>query len=266
MDRIYWSTGQFILGAKVGTTAVAVFAIAVQLQQMYMNFSTAISGVFLPKVTGMVARDDNPNEISNLFIRTGRIQFIAICFILSGFIVFGRKFIHLWAGPEYNSAYIITLLFFLSMLPDLIQNLGIAIMQARNQTRFRAILGVGVAIVSIIFQLILCRYYGAIGCAIAIALLFFLGQGVIINIYYKIKQKLDIVAFWREILNMSIAPIITSCCYYVCTKDIIYDSWEKLAFAIIIYSIIYILIFWLFSMNNDEKNMILSIIKKKMNN
>ena len=266
MDRIYWSTGQFILGAKVGTTAVAVFAIAVQLQQMYMNFSTAISGVFLPKVTGMVARDDNPNEISNLFIRTGRIQFIAICFILSGFIVFGRKFIHLWAGPEYNSAYIITLLFFLSMLPDLIQNLGIAIMQARNQTRFRAILGVGVAIVSIIFQLILCRYYGAIGCAIAIALLFFLGQGVIINIYYKIKQKLDIVAFWLEILKMSIAPIITSCCYYVCTKDIIYNSWGKLAFSIIIYSIIYILIFWLFSMNNDEKNMILSIIKKKMNN
>ena len=28
MDRIYWSTGQFVLGAMVGTVAVAVFAVA----------------------------------------------------------------------------------------------------------------------------------------------------------------------------------------------------------------------------------------------
>ena len=56
IDRIYWSTGQFVLGAKVGTAAVAIFAVAIQLQQMYMAFSTAISGVFLPKVTAMVAR------------------------------------------------------------------------------------------------------------------------------------------------------------------------------------------------------------------
>ena len=30
MDRIYWSTGQFVLGAMVGTVAVAVFAVAIQ--------------------------------------------------------------------------------------------------------------------------------------------------------------------------------------------------------------------------------------------
>ena len=95
MDRIYWSTGQFVLGALVGTAAVAVFAVAIQLEQIYMHFSTAISGVFLPKVTGMVARNDNREEISDLFIRTGRIQYIVIALILTGFIVFGRDFIHL---------------------------------------------------------------------------------------------------------------------------------------------------------------------------
>ena len=32
IDRIYWSTGQFVLGAMVGTAAVAVFAVAINLQ------------------------------------------------------------------------------------------------------------------------------------------------------------------------------------------------------------------------------------------
>ena len=62
MDRIYWSTGQFVLGAFAGTAAVAVFAVAIQLQHMYMSFSTAISGVFLPKVTAMTVQENNGNN------------------------------------------------------------------------------------------------------------------------------------------------------------------------------------------------------------
>ena len=106
MDKVYWSTGQFVLGAVVGTAAVAVFAVAIQLQVMYMQFSTAISQLFLPKITGMVATNDDNRSISDLFIRTGRIQYIVMALVLSGFIVFGRQFIVLWAGAGYELSLI----------------------------------------------------------------------------------------------------------------------------------------------------------------
>lgn len=105
MDRVYWSTGQFVLGAISGTIAVSIFAVAIQLQGMYMQFSTAISSVFLPKVTGMVALGDNRKELSDLFIRTGRIQYIVMSLILFGFLVFGKQFIILWAGPDYVGSF-----------------------------------------------------------------------------------------------------------------------------------------------------------------
>ena len=139
MDRVYWSTGQFVLGAIVGTAAVAVFAIAIQLEGMYMQFSTAISSVFLPKVTAMVATNRSRKEISDLFIRTGRIQYIVLAYILSGFIIFGRQFIELWAGAGYSDAYIISLLFFIPLTVPLIQNLGITILQARNEIQVRIV-------------------------------------------------------------------------------------------------------------------------------
>ena len=104
MDRIYWNTGQFVLAVYVNTATVAVFAIAIQLSILYMSFSTSISGVFLPKVTSMVTNNDNRKEISSLFIRTGRIQYIVMAFILSGFVVFGHDFIRLWAGKDYEEA------------------------------------------------------------------------------------------------------------------------------------------------------------------
>ena len=115
MDRIYWSTGQFVLGIFCGTAVVAVYAVAIQLQNMYMMFSTAISSVFLPRVTSMVSRHSSDREISDLFIRTGRVQYIIMAYILTAFIVFGKAFIHLWAGPGYEDAYPITLLFFIPL-------------------------------------------------------------------------------------------------------------------------------------------------------
>lgn len=262
MDRIYWSTGQFVLGAFVGTAAVAVFAIAIQLEHMYMQFSTAISGVFLPKVTAMVARNDNRKEISDLFIRTGRIQYIVIALILTGFIVFGRDFINLWAGPGYESAYPITLLFFVSLAIPLIQNLGITILQARNQMKFRSLLYILIAVISLVFQIVLAKEYGGIGCAISIAGALFLGQGLIMNIYYQKSQGLNIGLFWKEIMKMSIVPIFIGGGSVFFLHNISFGNWFELGIAITIFAIIYMPTFFYLSMNRSERDLFIKPVMK----
>ena len=98
MDRIYWNSGPFILGIYASAAAIAVFALAIQFQNMYMQFSTAISSVFLPKITALVAVENDERKISDIFIKTGRIQFAVLAFIMSGFVCFGRNFIELWVG------------------------------------------------------------------------------------------------------------------------------------------------------------------------
>lgn len=256
MDRIYWSTGQFVLGAMVGTTAVAVFAVAIQLQHLYMQFSTAVSSVFLPKVTSMVTTSNDITAISNLFIRTGRIQYIIMALILSGFVVFGRQFINLWAGQGYEEAYIICVLFFVSLLIPSIQNLGITILQARNQMKFRCLLYLVIAVVALVFQIVLANTYGGIGCAIAVAGALLLGQGLIMNIYYSKKQGINIVRFWKEILKMTIVPISLTIASMLAIRSYDINSWGKLALAILLYCAVYIPLFWLFSMNKYERTLI----------
>ena len=262
MDRVYWSTGQFMLGIVAGTAAIAVFAVAIQLHTMYMQFSTAISSVFLPKVTGMVALRNNRAEISDLFIKTGRIQNIIMSMILFGFITFGRAFIALWAGPEYNDAYIIACLFFISLYIPLIQNLGITILQARNQMKFRSLLYIGIAAVALVLQYYFAKMWGGIGCAVAISGALFIGQGVIMNIYYKVKQGINISRFWKEIAQMNFAPFVLSACFLYIMYDTIIDSWSKLALWIFIYAIIYIALLCTVSMNQYERNLFIDPIKK----
>ena len=262
MDRVYWSTGQFMLGIVAGTAAIAVFAVAIQLHTMYMQFSTAISSVFLPKVTGMVTLRNNEAEISDLFIKTGRIQNIIMSMILFGFITFGRAFIALWAGPEYNDAYIIACLFFISLYIPLIQNLGITILQARNQMKFRSLLYIGIAAVALVLQYYFAKMWGGIGCAVAISGALFIGQGVIMNIYYKVRQGIDIKKFWKEIAKMNIVPLIMSACFMYAIYDAPIDSWLKLALWMGLYTIMYIAVLYKFSMNKYERNLFREPIKR----
>ncbi len=262
MDRIYWSTGQFVLGAVVGTVAVAVFAVAIQLESMYMMFSTAIVGVFLPRVTAMVTNNNDNQELSNLFIRTGRVQYIVMAFILSGFIVFGQSFIHFWAGEGYDDAYVIALLFLVPLTVPLIQNLGITILQARNQMRFRSEVYVLIAIVSLCFQIPLAKHYGGIGCALAIAGALTAGQIIVMNIYYQRKQGLDIMKFWREICRMSIVPVLLCAVALLVLRYYPIQTLPQMCLGILVFSLLYIPMFIKLSMNQYERNLILSPLKK----
>lgn len=262
MDRIYWNTGQFILGAVVSTASVAVFAVAINLEHMYMNLSTAVCSVFLPKVTGMVTKNENKKEISDLFIRLGRIQYVVISTILCCFIIFGYDFILLWAGEGYEDAYIITLLFFISLSIPLIQNLGITILQARNQMKFRSILYIIIAILSLVLQIILAKKFGGIGCAVAISGSLLIGQGLIMNIYYHKKQDLNIYAFWKEIFKMSIVPCTLCIIGYHVVKGITLSTWSSWGIAVIIFIAIYTPLFFYFSLNKDEQILLSSPLKK----
>jgi O-antigen/teichoic acid export membrane protein len=262
MDRIYWSTGQFVLGAYAGTAVVAVFAIAIQLEHMYMSFSTAINGVFLPKVTAMAVRDTDGKAISDLFIKTGRIQYCIMILVLTGFFLFGRQFIRLWAGEGYDDAYIISLLFFVPLTIPLIQNLGITILQARNQMKFRSLLYLVISLLSLGAQIPLSKYYGGIGCAVAIAAALTLGQIIIMNVYYQTRQGINIVKFWFEIAKMSIIPAILTVATYYVLQHFALDSVIKLVVGIVLYMVVYLPLFFTLSMNAYERDLILKPFKK----
>lgn len=266
MDRIYWNTGQFILGVYRGTEAVAIYSVAIQLKDIFYMFSTAITGVFLPKIVTMISQGASEQEVSNLFIRTGRIQYIIMSFILTGFILLGRPFVNLWAGTDYDQAYIIALLLFIPTLVPLIQNLGITILMARNQLKFRSLLILIVSIASLGLAIPFAQQFGTIGCAIATSLAVIIGHGIILNIYYNGKIHLDILLFWKEIIKMSIIPFLIVIVGGIILQFVTVNSIGSLLVAGIILTIIYIPFYYCFSMNQSERDLfskpMLLLVKK----
>ena len=256
VDKVYWATDQFILGAVTGTVAVAIYSVGSTMNTYYMNFSTAISGVFLPKVTNMVTKNATEKQLSDLFIKAGRIQYIIMSFILCGFIMFGHEFIITWAGEDYSSAYYIALVVMLPLTVPLIQNLGITILQAKNMHQFRSNIYIFIAILNVIATIPIAKIYGGIGAALCTAISMVIGNIIIINFYYYKRIKIDIILFWKNIFLMSIPVVISGGCGIVINNFIKLSGYLGIAIKGSIFSIIFFILMWFMGMNEYEKNLI----------
>ncbi len=263
MDKIYWGTGQFILGMVSGTIQVAIYAIAMQFMNMYMQFSNAISGVLLPKVTMMVANGATKLELTNLMIKIGRLQYIVIGYILVMFFLVGKEFIYLWAGENYLSAYLMVLILMIGLLIALVQNAGIAILQAMNLNRYRMTAYTIVAVINIFTSVVLAKIYGGLGCAISTAVALLISTGLIMNRYYHKRIGIDIPLFWKNIIHMMPSAFILIVLVEIFQMNISLEySWLYFAIKVIIYSLIYFILMFILAMNSYEKGLLKNLVYK----
>ena len=68
IDQINWSVDRFLLGRILGSTMVAVYGLGAQINTMYVQLSSSISTVFVPKVNRIVAESNDNKELSKLFL------------------------------------------------------------------------------------------------------------------------------------------------------------------------------------------------------
>lgn len=262
IDQINWNVDKFILGRFHGTVSVAIYGLAAQLNTYYLSISTAISSVFIPRVHRLVANPGNKNELTVLFTRIGRIQFIMLSLISCGLIFFGRPFINMWAGENYDTSYTISLLLIIPVTIPLIQNIGIEIQQAKNMHQFRAWVYFFIAIANIGLTIPLAKTYGGIGAAVGTALSLLLGNGIMMNWYYHNKVGLDIKFFWKQIIGFSPALLIPI--IFGAIISVIFDLNNIFSFFIfgIIYAIVFMISMWKIGMNQYEKDLFGKPIKR----
>ena len=261
VDQIFWKTDQIILGIVSGTVSVAIFAIAMQFITLYKQFSTAISNLFLPKLSIMEANNTSIEGFSEVFIKYGRIQFTLIAYILSGFIVFGQYFINFWAGEDYSSAYYIVLIIMIPLTIPLTQNIGIGILQAKNKLAFRSILYIILAIINIFITIPLAIEYDGIGTAFATGISLIIGHIIIMNIYYYKSIGLNIPSYWLNIFKLMIPVIFSIAIGVFVTKQIfLITHIAHCIIGIILFSLLHFLLLWVMELNQYEKELFLSIL------
>lgn len=206
----------------------------------------------------MISNNISNHELTLFFTKVGRIQFILLSLVLSGFIFFGRPFIGIWAGENYYGAYPIALVLMCTITIPLIQNVGIEIQRAKNMHQFRSWACLFMAVGNLLVTIPLVQKFGGIGAAIGTSLSYVIGNGLLMNLYNHYKIGLNMKYFWKEIASFIPAFVIPFLYGFGINYFInLYSIWNLLIYGLI-YVVLFIFSMWKYGMNEYEKELVIS--------
>ncbi|ASM37286.1 oligosaccharide flippase family protein [Campylobacter sputorum] len=261
--QLNWNSGQFILALNLGTSEVSIYSIAVLIGSTFMILSSAVSSVLLPKMSSMEAQNSSSEAFTEEMIKVGRLQAYIILLILTGFILFGKEFIRVWAGKAYLDAYYLSIIILIPLSIPLVQNLAISILQAKNLYYLRAGTTAIAALLNLIVALILVRIYGYFGIAVSFSASIFICYGVLLNFIYKKRIDIDIAKFWKAICKLALPLLLFFLLFFIfkiCISNMI-NSFASFVLAII-YMLLFFMVSYRFSMNLYERNIINTLNSK----
>ena len=85
-DLLYWKTGNIIIARTSGPMDVTLFSLGINFSNYFIIVSSAVAGVFFPKIVSMVALNQTNQALTRLMARVGRLQLLFIGLLMMGFI------------------------------------------------------------------------------------------------------------------------------------------------------------------------------------
>lgn len=252
-ELVNQSVPNMVLGALTSAVTVSVFAVSLQIRQVFYSLSTTMSGVFVPIINRIVAESDDNGVLTRLMTRVGRYQMLLFCWVYCGFVLLGRFFIVKWAGEGFMDAYYLICAMTLPVGVPLCQNTGIEIQRAKNRHKARSIVYLCMSAINVVFTWLASPYLGYWAPALAYIASIVLGNGLFMNWYYHVRIGLDMGFFWRRNLPVALvsAGVLAVCMALSVIAPV--TSWLSFLAWGAAYTVLFSVAMWLLVLDSDEK-------------
>lgn len=257
-DLVNQNVPNVLLGALASATAVAVFAVSVQIRTVFVSLSTAMSNVFIPKINRIVAMSCDDMELTRLMARVGRYQMFLFCWVYCGFVLLGRFFVVEWAGEGFADAYWLICIMVLPLGVPLCQNTGIEIQRAKNRHKARSLALLLMAAFNVLFTSAAAPSLGYWAPAIAYVASIVLGNGLFMNWYYQKRMGLDMGYFWKRNLPVVAASAIVVVAGFLAMRLFPVTGWLGFGAWGLAYSAAFATVMYVFVLDEAERKSVAS--------
>lgn len=260
MQRLVFNITPSILGMVTGAAQIAVFGIVTTIEGYSYTITTAINGMFMPRISRLVT-DESEESLNKLLVDVGKFQFVINGLIIAGFAVVGKSFINLWMGEAYMDAYYGILLvvipgaFFNSLQ---IANTTIIV---EGKVKLMAIVNIITGVINICLSYPMSKSFGVIGACVSICVAYSVRSIVLLILYHKILP-FNIIRFIKQCYVRVSIPIIVTVLIGFAMNTVIPDGgWIVLILKGGIISVVFGALVFILGFNKSEKNALLGTLK-----
>lgn len=261
MQRLVFNITPSILGMVTSAAQIAVFGIVTTIEGYSYTITTAINGMFMPRISRLVTDDKSDKALNKLLVDVGKFQFSLNGLIIVGFAVVGKAFINLWMGEAYADAYYGILLvvipgaFFNSLQ---IANTTVVV---KGKVKLMAMVNILTGVINVCLSYPLAKIYGVLGACISICIAYSVRSIVLLILYHKILP-FNIPAFIKKCYLRISLPMVLSIAIGFGMNMIIPDGgWFTLLFKGGFIACLFVAMVFLFGFNKQEKSALFGKVK-----
>lgn len=262
-QRLVFNITPSILGVVANSAAIAVFGIVTQIEGYAYTITSAINGMFMPRISRIYEQGEEKSKLMPLLLSVGKFQYALNGLLVVGFAVIGKEFINLWMAPSYSDAYYGILLV---LIPGMFFNsLQIAntAMVVEKKVNLQAWVNLAMGLLNICLSFVLSSIFGVIGACISISVAYMLRAIVLIVIYKKVLN-IDAIAIIKDVyIRMGVPIVLVIIIGFLINWLITGSGWLNLALKGVIVVIIYLAITFFIGLKQNEKIKLLKVIKKE---
>lgn len=261
-------TDSVLLGimAKGSSFVIAIYGAGAQVVQYFKTVGTQMSGVLMPGVVRLVESGAKAKDLQNEMARIGRIILMMLGMVFTIFVVNGQQFIVLWAGENYEQAYLVAVAIMLPTMFNMVQAIGNQILWALNKHRMQAVIQLVSAVLNVILTAFLIKWNPLIGAVIGSVIALTVGDILCMNVMFKKEIGISLLGYYKNLLHGILPSLLLSAVGGLIFNQIglsVY-GWFGLIVNCLVMIAIYGICMLTFGMNSSEKCMISNMLKKVM--
>lgn len=257
-QRLIFNITPSVLGIVADSQAIAVFGIVVVIEGYTFTVTSAINGMFMPKISRI---QENGSDIMPLMLNVGRFQYALNGLIVAGFFVIGHGFINLWMDPSYSDAYYGILLV---IIPGLFFNsLEIAntAMVVQKKVKIQAYIAIVTGVTNIVLSLVLSSLFGVLGACISICIAYMVRSIAYIIVYRRVMHY-DMRTFIHKCYVQMSVPILLSIAAGIIMNRLVEDSdWLSLGIKGFAVTLVYFVTLWFGALSKEDRRTLLQLKK-----
>lgn len=263
-QRLVFTITPTILGVVSSTAAIAVFGVVTTIEGYTYTITTAINGIYMPKISRILTVNETKETLHPLFFNVGKFQYVLNGLVIAGFAVVGHTFILFWMGNDYLEAYAGILLV---IIPGIFYNsLQIAntTMVVIKRVKLTALVNAATGMINILLSFPLSKLFGVVGACVSICVAYMV-RAIILNLIYHRTLPVNIPEFIKKCYIKMSLPVILTILVGIFLNLLASDTgWMVLLLKSAIVVNIYLLFVYLIGLNKNERDRIIRFVRTEL--
>ena len=260
-NKLNYSTDAVVIGIFLGTSAVAVWAIAQRLIEIVQRITDQLNSVLFPIVVDS-STVQQVDRLQKILVQGTRLSLAMVVPIATVLGLTARPLVMVWVGPDFAAS--VTVIYILSIMVAL--RVGSAtsavILKGSDQHKFLAVSNLSMALGNLVLSVLLVRVYGLIGVAAGTLIPMIIAAIFVVFPAACRRVNMPVATVARKSVWPAAWPALVMGGFVLLTRESMAGSWSLLILQSLTAAAIYAGLFISLAINADERDWYLNKIKE----